>query len=163
MAKAKTIEIKDLPILNVGGKNYYAFNVAIRYLKQNNKEQFKGMTMKKFKEVYGEDSIFKLSGCGSWMSVELFNELSNKLTKVVVKTLDEGIKSKEKVANITSLFFVKDEITAKIHQQHMANIFTEDKKELEQFELSTLGEEKKLIETLDLLIEQTKVIHGIWI
>lgn len=87
MAKTTNIEIKDLPLLTLYGVEYYAFNVALKYLKQNNKSQFKGITMKKFKEIYGEDSIFKLTGCGSWITVEFFNQLV--ADKVVVEIEDE--------------------------------------------------------------------------
>ena len=164
MAKGKTtkqVEIKDLPILNVNGKNYYAFNVALRYLKQNNKEQFKGMTQKKFKEVYGEDSIFKLTGNGSWISVGLFNELANKMTKVVVKTLDQEIRSKEDGAKLGALFFVKDEVTAKAHQQLVAEIPARAIESLEKFEaVNCDAEGERLLKVLDNLIESCKDFHA---
>ena len=164
MAKGKTtkqVEIKDLPILNVNGKNYYAFNVALRYLKQNNKEQFKGMTQKKFKEVYGEESIFKLVGCGSWISVELFNELSCKLTKVVVKTLDQEIRWKQDGAKLGQLFFVKDEVTAKAHQQLVAEIPARAMESLEKFEaVNCDAEGERLLKVLDNLIESCKDFHA---
>lgn len=162
MAKGKTkqVEIKDLPILNIGGKNYYAFNVALRHLKQNNKE-FKGMTQKKFKEQFGEDSIFKLVGCGSWISVELFNELSCKLTKVVVKTLDQEIRWKQDGANIGALFFVKDEMSKKAHQQLVAEIPARAIESLEKFEaVNCDAEGERLLKVLDNLIESCKDFHA---
>ena len=159
MAKVK-VEIKDLPILNVNGKNYYAFNVALRYLKQNNKK-FKGMTQKKFRERYGEDSIFKLTGCGSWISVELFNELSHKLTKVVVKTLDQEIRWKQDGAKLGQLFFVKDEVTAKAHQQLVAEIPARAMESLEKFEaVNCDAEGERLLKMLDNLIESCKDFHA---
>ena len=159
--KAKQVEIKDLPILNIGGKNYYAFNVALRYLKQNNKEQFKGMTQKKFKEQFGEDSIFKLVGCGSWISVELFNELSCKMTKVVVKTLDQEIRWKQDGAKLGQLFFVKDEVTAKAHQQLVAEIPARAMESLEKFEAVNCDSEgERLLKVLDNLIESCKDFHA---
>ena len=159
MAKVK-VEIKDLPILNVNGKNYYAFNVALRYLKQNNKK-FKGMTQKKFRERYGEDSIFKLTGCGSWISVELFNELSHKLTKVVVKTLDQEISSKKDGAKLGVLFFVKDEATAKAHQKLVEEIPTRAMESLEKFEAVSCDRDgEKLLNVLDKLIESCKDFHA---
>lgn len=159
MAKVK-VEIKDLPILNVNGKNYYAFNVALRYLKQNNKK-FKGMTQKKFRERYGEDSIFKLTGCGSWISVELFNELSHKLTKVVVKTLDQEISSKKDGAKLGALFLVKDEVTAKAHQKLVEEIPTRAMESLEKFEAVSCDRDgEKLLNVLDKLIESCKDFHA---
>ena len=159
MAKGKQVEIKDLPILNIGERNYYAFNTALRYLKQNNKK-FKGMTQKKFKEVYGEDSIFKLTGCGSWISVELFNELSHKLTKVVVKTLDQEIRSKEDGAKLGALFFVKDEVTAKAHQRLVEEIPTKALESLEKFEaVNCDADGERLLKVLDKLIESCKDFH----
>lgn len=157
--KTKTIEIKDLPILNVNGVNYYAFNMALKYLKQNNKEQFKGVTMKKFKEIYGEDSVFKLVGCGSWIEVELFNELSNKMTKVVVKTLDQTVKSKLSGASFCELLFVKDEVTRKAHEQLVTQIPAKAMEEVERFELSTLKDNEKLMKAIDNIIEITKDFH----
>lgn len=163
MAKGKTkqVEIKDLPILNLNGKNYYAFNVALRYLKQNNKEQFKGMTQKKFKEVYGEDSIFKLTGNGSWISVGLFNELANKMTKVVVKTLDQEIRWKQDSASLGQLLFVKDEMTKKAHQQLVAEIPARAMESLEKFEaVNCDAEGERLLKVLDNLIESCKDFHA---
>lgn len=133
MAKAVKVELTDLPIMNVGGVNYYAFNVALRYLKQNNKE-FKGMTMKKFKEQYGEDSIFKLTGCGSWISVELFNELSNKMTKVVVKSSQQEIKGKEHASAFAGIFTVRDEATKRAHEQVIKEIPNKVHEELVKLE-----------------------------
>ena len=160
MAKGKQVEIKDLPILNVNGKNYYAFNVALRYLKQNNKK-FKGMTQKKFRERYGEDSIFKLTGCGSWISVELFNELSCKMTKVVVKTLDQEIRWKQDGAKLGQLFFVKDEATAKAHQKLVEEIPTRAMESLEKFEAVSCDRDgEKLLNVLDKLIESCKDFHA---
>lgn len=159
--KAKQVEIKDLPILNIGGKNYYAFNVALRYLKQNNKEQFKGMTQKKFKEQFGEDSIFKLVGCGSWISVELFNELANKMTKVVVKTLDQEIRWKQDGAKLGQLFFVKDEVTAKAHQQLVSQIPAKAMESLEKFEAVSCDRDgERLMDNLNHLIDITHDFHN---
>ena len=159
--KAKQVEIKDLPILNIGGKNFYAFNVALRYLKQNNKEQFKGMTQKKFKEQFGEDSIFKLVGCGSWISVELFNELSCKLTKVVVKTLDQEIRWKQDGAKLGQLFFVKDEVTAKAHQQLVSQIPAKAMESLEKFEAVSCDRDgERLMDNLNHLIDITHDFHN---
>lgn len=158
--KTKEIQIKDLPIMNVEGTSYYAFNVALKFLKQHNKEQFKGMTMKKFKEQYGEDSIFKLAGCGSWITVEFFNELSDKMTKVVVKTLDQAVKSKLSGAAFCELLFVKDEVTKKAHEQLVAQIPAKAMKEMEQFELSTLTDSENLMEAIDNLIQVTKDFHS---
>lgn len=157
MAKTTNIEIKDLPILNVNGVNYYAFNVAIKYLKQHN-AQFKGMSMKKFKEVYGEDSIFKLTGCGSWITVELFNELANVLTKVVVKTVDEEIRKSRGMLPLTK-FMLRD-APKEVLDQIEASIPTQAMEKVVSFEQCGIGDGYKLINAIEQAIKYTKDFHS---
>ena len=146
------VEIKDLPILNYQGKTYYALNVAIKYIKQNNPKMEK-LTMKKFKKEY---ETLKLTGCGYWISVELFNELSCKLTKVVVKTLDQTIQSKESGVALGALFFVKDEVTRKAHEQLVAKIPNNAMEEVVKFE-----DAYEIILTILLRLQKTSIVKGI--